>query len=155
MQGQVRIKIHSAGEVERIEQEHSRLERFLNDLGETCREFSSKQDCSGCERGTQACCQGRLTSFFYDFLDLVAEHIENEEAIVGRYLANADDSRYFKQHQEAHGLIMGELRRLMEEAVGISKHGQTAEAIRRLHQKISHIFGSHARDFDDHFRDAA
>lgn len=140
---------------ELLDHEHARLEQFLRDLSETCIEFLSKSGCEGCDQATQACCQGRLTSFYYDFLDLVAEHIENEESIIGRYLANPADSLYFREHQQAHWAVMRELRQLMDQSIALSRQGETAAAIRRLHEEITVMFGEHAQDFDRHHQKAA
>lgn len=140
---------------ELLDHEHARLEQFLRDLSETCTEFLSQGGCQNCDQTTQACCQGRLTSFHYDFLDLVAEHIENEETIIGRYLANPADSLFFREHQQAHAAVLQELRQLMDQSIALSKRGETAAAIRLLLAEITLMFGEHAHQFDRQYDRAA
>ena len=148
MQRGARFDPFARDDLDALDHEHARLEQFLRDLCDTCTEFLSGSDCLGCDQATQACCQGRLVSFYYDFLDLVAEHIENEETIIARYLAHPEDSRFFREHQQAHAAVIGELRLLMEQSISLSRQGETAAAIRRLHQQISVMFGEHAIQFD-------
>lgn len=132
-----------------IEEEHDHLERFLKDLVDTCTEFESKNDCQPCGREQCASCQGRLASFQFDFLDLVAEHIENEEGIIRKHLNSPEDSEYFRRHQTEHVRLMNELRnKLMRESTQLSRQGKTAAAIRMLHEKLTEIFEGHAKNFD-------
>lgn len=138
-----------------IEDEHARLERFLHDLRDTCKEFCTQNDCQGCERERIASCRGRLTSFFYDFLDLVAEHFENEEKIMRGSLLAMEDSPYYRQHQEEHASLMREMRTLMQESAALSEQGNTAQAIRQLYSRVTARFGEHARLYDTPFLRAA
>lgn len=134
-----------------IDEEHERLEQFLHDLRDTCENFSAHGNCYHCSRAQVATCQGRLTSFFYDFLDLVAEHFENEERIMSNTLLIADDDQYFRQHQAEHARLIREVRELMYESAVFSNQGNPSEAIRRLFLKISEMFGEHAHAFDSAF----
>jgi hypothetical protein len=151
MQRSSRIDTIARDDLEALDHEHVRLEQFLRDLCDTCTEFLSGSGCQGCDQVTQACCQGRLVSFYYDFLDLVSEHIENEESIIARYLAHPEDSRFFREHQQAHAAVIQELRLLMEQSIALSRQGETADAIRRLHEQISAMFGEHASQFDSYY----
>lgn len=134
----------------RIEDEHDHLESFLKDLVETCTEFASATECNVCSREKSATCRGRLASFQFDFLDLIAEHIENEEEIMRKYLASPEDSQYFRGHQAEHMRLMNELRnKLMHESSQLSRQGRTVAAIRLLYEKLSEIFEEHANKFDN------
>lgn len=137
-----------------IDEEHARLEQFLNDLRDTCEKFGAQGNCYGCSRAQVATCQGRLTSFFYDFLDLVAEHFENEENVMRASLAAADDDEYFRQHRAEHARLMREVKSLMQESSVLSNQGNPSEAIRRLDRKIAEMFGVHAYAFDAPFLQA-
>lgn len=133
----------------RIEEEHDHLERFLKDLVDACTEFETKNDCQACGREQCASCQGRLASFQFDFLDLVAEHIDNEESIMRNHLDSPEDSEYFRHHQAEHVRLMEEVRnKLMRESTLLSRQGKTAAAIRLLYEKLTEIFEDHANDFD-------
>jgi hemerythrin len=134
-----------------IEDEHARLERFLQDLRETCSEFVNQEECHGCAREKIASCQGRLTSFFYDFLDLVSVHFENEEKVISEILQTQEASDYFRHHQKEHANLMREMESLMHESSAISRQGRTAAAIRNLYQRVAERFIEHARGFDDIF----
>ncbi len=123
----------------------------MQDLRDTCVNFLTGTDCFGCTRAQVATCQGRLTSFFYDFLDLISEHFENEEAIMRHALLDSDEDEYFRLHQEAHARLLREVRELMRQAAVFSAQGNPSEAIRRLESKISEMFGHHAHHFDAPF----
>ena len=131
-----------------IDAEHARLEQFLSDLRDTCENFDLQGDCYGCSRAQVATCQGRLTSFFYDFLDLVTEHFENEENIMRNTLLAPEDESYFRLHQQEHARLLQEVRELMRESAVSSSQGNPSGAIRRLESKISELFGQHAHGFD-------
>jgi hemerythrin len=130
-----------------IEQEHARLEHFLQRLSDTCSELESDHSCQACDREKQACCQGRLTSFLYDFLDLVAEHFENEEMILCEKLGLPTDE-YFQQHHAAHMRLMRELTDMIRDASVLNRQGLTVEAIRQLYRWIQENFTEHARRYD-------
>jgi hemerythrin len=134
-----------------IDAEHLRLERFIQDLRETCQNFGANSNCYGCTRAQVATCQGRLASFFYDFLDLVTEHFENEETILRHQLPTIDEDQYFRLHQEAHERLIEEVKALMRESAVYSQQGNPSEAIHRLESKISVMFSHHASVFDDAF----
>ena len=134
-----------------IDAEHARLEQFLCDLRDTCENFGAQGDCYRCSRAQVATCQGRLTSFFYDFLDLIAEHFENEEKIMlGSFPASGEDDE-IARHQKEHARLMMEVKGLMRESAEFSSQGNPSEAIRRLEKKISELFGEHAHTFDSRF----
>lgn len=131
-----------------IDAEHVRLEQFLRDLRDTCENFLAIGNCYSCTRAQIATCQGRLTSFFYDFLDLIAEHFENEEKIMRNNSHLFDDDPYFRLHQEEHARLIREVRELMRESAEFSSKGNPSEAIHRLERKISELFGEHAITYD-------
>lgn len=148
----------SAADLLLIDEEHARLEQFLNDLRDTCDNFGAQGNCYGCSRAQVATCQGRLASFFYDFLDLLAEHFENEERMMRESLmAEADDEvddEHFRQHRAEHARLMSEVRNLMQESAVLSHQGNPSEAVRQLDRKIAEIFGMHVQAFDVPFLQA-
>ncbi|OIQ84430.1 hypothetical protein GALL_337400 [mine drainage metagenome] len=131
-----------------LDEEHARLERFLVDLRDTCENFSAQGDCFSCSRAQVATCQGRLNSFNYDFLDLVAAHFENEETIMLNSLKAADEDVYFICHRAEHARLMTEVKDLMRESAVLSRQGNPSEAIRNLERKVAEMFGDHAHVFD-------
>lgn len=134
-----------------IDAEHARLEQFLKDLRDTCENYGASGNCYGCSRVQVATCQGRLTSFFFDFLDLIAEHFDNEEKIMLGTIDAVEMEEYFHRHQAAHARLTREVRELMRESAVFSNQGNPSEAIRRLERKISELFGQHAHTYDDVF----
>lgn len=98
-----------------IEEEHTRLERMLNDLCDTCSNFATLTDCRHCSKEKIASCQGRLPSFFFDFQDFVAEHFENEESIMDRMIRPSDINEYLRKHQQEHATLMLSVKRLVQE----------------------------------------
>ncbi len=131
-----------------LDEEHARLEQFMNDMSDICENFFLHGNCLACNRSQVATCQGRLTSFFYDFLDLVAEHFENEENILRSSLTGGDGDERFFQHKNEHARLMHEINDLMRESLLLSHQGNPSAAIRRLDQKITEMFGAHANVFD-------
>jgi hemerythrin len=138
----------AASEQRLIDDEHARLEQFLTDLRDTCENFGANGNCYGCTRTQVATCQGRLSSFFYDFLDLVAEHFENEEKIILGTLKAADKDAYFLQHQAEHSRLIEEVRKLMRASSLMSQRGNPSEAIRQLEGFIAEMFRVHAHAYD-------
>jgi len=130
-----------------VEQEHFRLEAFLHDLRGTCSKLGAALDC-GCDKEQMACCQGRVASFYYDFLDLAATHFDNEENIMRASLPAADDDVYFQSHQQAHARLLREVQASMRQALALSKQGKTAAAIQLLYRQISAMFGEHGHAYD-------
>jgi hypothetical protein len=141
----------SPADRQQIEREHQRLAMFLHDLHDTCCKFQTLDDCQGCGREKIACCQGRLASFRFDFFDLVAEHIENEEQIMRNSLGEAGCDEFLRSHQDEHIRLMREMNDWMREMAALNKEGHTAAAIRKLHRQISARFGEHAEFFDHPF----
>ena len=141
----------SASERRMIDDEHARLEQFLKDLRDTCENFGASGNCYGCTRAQVATCQGRLASFFYDFLDLIAEHFENEEKIIQGMLKAADEDAYFLQHQAEHHRLIEEVRKLMRASSLMSQRGNPSEAIRQLEGFIAEMFSVHAHAYDGPF----
>lgn len=133
-----------------IDREHARLEGFVHNLRETCVRFDTPLACASCSREKFASCQGRLTSFCYDFMDLVAEHCENEERIICNSLRISNDE-YFQRHKAEHARLMRDMAELMSEVSAMNRSGDTAQAIRLLHQWISETFEAHAHTYDQVF----
>ncbi len=132
----------------RIEEEHTRLATFLRDLRNTCSEFESRQDCHDCGSEKTSSCQGRLASFQFDLLDMVAQHYENEENIMRNNLATPDDDRIFRSHQAEHARILDNIRKkLIRESSAINRQGNTAAAIRLLYEGMVTIFEAHENEF--------
>ncbi len=134
-----------------IDAEHARLEQFMLDLRDTCENFNKHGDCFQCTRAQVATCQGRVTSFFYDFMDLIAEHVENEEAIMRRMLIDADNDAHFRAHQVEHARLLRDVRELMRKASVHATQGNPSASIRLLFIKIAEMFGEHARQYDGEF----
>lgn len=133
----------------RIEEEHARLATFLRDLRNTCSEFESRHDCYDCGSEKTSSCQGRLASFQFDLLDMVAIHHENEENIMRNNLATPEDDLIFRSHQAEHARILDGLRKnLVRESSALNRHGNAAAAIRLLYEGIVTIFEAHENEFD-------
>jgi hypothetical protein len=141
----------AANDQRAIEAQHARLEQLLKDLCDTCSEFNRHADCSLCPREKVACCQGRLPSFLYDFLDLVADHFETEEQIMSQLLQPSEIAyrEYLRRHREEHANLMREVKQLIQQSGELSKQGNVGEAIRLFHQLISRRFSEHAHSFDN------
>lgn len=133
-----------------IEAEHARLDAFLRDLRETCVWFDTTDTCLQCDRERHACCLGRLSSFQFEFVELMEEHIANEERLMMAALGAEDQDHYLFQHRAAHQQVSVEVRRLLQECAAMDRQGQIAAAIRLLHARIHTLFSEHARQYDRH-----
>jgi hemerythrin len=131
-----------------IEAEHLRLEQFLTDLYDTCSEMAPDCGCNNCDSGQIAACQGRLPSFFYDFYELVSDHFDNEEMIMRDSLWSDSGYELLRQHNQEHARLMREVKNLIEESTRLNRQGNVAAAIRHFYNKVTEMFGEHARTFD-------
>lgn len=137
----------SASDRQLIDAEHARLETFLRELRETCCAFDDTKECQHCDRERIACCQGRLVSFTYDFLDFVVEHFEHEERIMSKVFSALEPASVFQHHQE-HTQLVRSIEGLMHALSGMSKQGHTAVAIREFHARATEMFDAHTLSFD-------
>jgi hemerythrin len=126
-----------------VDEEHARMEKFLRDLYDTYSELEAE---GGDAR--VASCHGRLTSFLYDFLDIISEHFENEERLMQACLVAPEDVDYFRRHRAAHEKLARDVKVLLQETAELNRHGSTALAIRHLYQQIAVMFGEHSREYD-------
>lgn len=138
----------SATDLQLIKQEHARLKKFLCDLRDTCGELETAEDCQLCSREKIAACQGRLPSFFHDFLDIISEHFENEENIMRNVLHEPDNSEYFRQHLEEHRRLMHVVKTQISVSSTLTRQGNVSEAIRQFHQRVTEIMYEHEPRFD-------
>jgi hemerythrin len=145
------LRLDMLSEADRLvlEKEHARLESFLCDLHAVCSHPHTSDSCHhACGNEKMAACQGRLTSFLYDFLDLVAEHFENEEEIMRSSMTAASHLAQIDSHRQEHARLMHEVGTMVQEASDLNKRGDAAAAIKRISSKIIQLFGEHARVFD-------
>ena len=141
----------SMGDRQSIELEHVRLARFMSDLRATCSEFSSSADCQDCAKEKVASCQGQLPSFFYDYLDLLEEHFDNEERILLGVIKTQDERVHLRLHHDEHMRLLRQVKQLIQEASTMSRQGNVAAAIFQFYQQITDIFSEHDRAFDATF----
>ncbi|MDZ4140535.1 MAG: hypothetical protein U1C48_00880 [Methylotenera sp.] len=144
------VREFSMVERRQIEDEHVRLNQFLQNLRETCDEFYSLEGCQSCDREKIASCQGRLISFEHVFLDFLIEHFKNEEKIMAGIFNNQDTNEHFLLHQQEHDNLLREMDNLMHKLSNMSERGQTVVAIREFHHRVMELFGEHFRNFDDY-----
>ena len=133
-----------------IDEDHERLERFIRDLHDTCAELESADDCGDCDRERVASCQGRLTSFLYDFLDIMDNHFETEEKLMEACLTTPEQREYVHGHKAAHEKLRREVKVLLRELAEMNKQGSTMMAIRQFYRQVAVMFGNHAHEFDDY-----
>jgi hemerythrin len=145
------IKALSAEDYRQIELEHARLERFLEDLHDTCHHLDSQLGCEHCGSEKLASCHGRMHSFLHDLLDITGKHFLNEENIMLSRPHVTEDYAYYRVHHQAHLKIMQALRSITDQCAALDREGATADAYRALSGKISALFEEHNRAFDDPF----
>jgi hypothetical protein len=135
-----------------IEEEHARLDRCLCDLCDlcpSCSKFNSLADSHTCSKEQTAACQGRLTSFFYEFQFLVFEHFDNVEIIIGDALQSADKEYYLHLQQKEHDHLMLEIKHQIQESAALSQQGNVREAIRHFYQLITARLKEHVCFYDN------
>lgn len=145
------IKGISADDYKLIREEHERLDRFLQDLRDTCCNLDNQLDCNSCSREKFASCHGRMYSFLYDLLDITDKHFYNEESIMLSRPHISEEYEYFRLHRQAHFNIMRSLKSIVDDCASLDERGITAEGYRQLYEKISTLFEEHGRLFDDPF----
>jgi hemerythrin len=134
-----------------IEDEHMRLHDSLINLRRTCRNLDSQRSCQSCTREQVATCQGRLVSSFYNIINIATNHFNHEEAVMLRLSLVTNQYDDLRSHQQAHNKILSELNAKVSQCAALDEQGDTAEAYRQLHKKMSELFEEHARLLDSPF----
>jgi hypothetical protein len=142
------LLVRSAAQRQLFEAELKRLELFMGDLRDTCVEFSSASDCSNCSKERVATCRGRLPSFYYDLHDLVAEHLENTEKVIGEAHKPERDAQVLKLRQQELAELMREVNRLVRESEIAGQQERIEVPIRQVYYLISKGFCTHFSAFD-------
>jgi hemerythrin len=138
----------SPAEYKLIEDEHLQLHNSLKNLRNTCRNLDNQGSCKNCSREQIAACQGRLASFFYNFINIATNHFEHEETIMLRVSLLAQDKEDFRSHQRAHTNILNELKSKVSQCALLDARGDTSEAYRQLYNRMSELFEEHERLLD-------
>lgn len=134
-----------------IEEEHVRLSEVLDELKGTCCNIQNQLGCDQCSREKLATCKGQLTSFFYNLVNLAFNHFSHEELIMLKRPHVTTEYEYFRKHKQAHQSILLKLDQAVDTSRSCKQKGQTAEAYRQLHSRISTLFVEHDQSFDDPF----
>ncbi len=98
-----------------------------------------------------ATCQRRLVSFFYNIINISANHFNHEESIILRCSHVNKKDEDFHLHQQAHDNILQKLKAVVSECASHDAQGETAEAYRQLYRKILEQFEEHDRLFDSRY----
>lgn len=134
-----------------IEDEHRRLGDSLQNIRSTCRNLDNHDGCDNCSRERIATCQGRLITFFYNIINIAANHFSHEESIMQRLAIVTKEYENFRSHQQAHNNILNELNAKVSQCALLDANGETSEAYRQLYKRMSELFEEHARLLDDPF----
>jgi len=70
---------------------------------------------------------------------------------MSKIFSNQDTNECFRFHQQEHDKLLREMQGLMHKLSTESDRGHTSVAIREFHYRITELFGTHARMFDDPF----
>jgi len=132
-----------------IEEEHNLLEKFLNDLHDSCTTLDTLDKIK--EHEVLACYRGRLPSFLLFVSELVAKHFDNEEAIMLSRPHVTEEHEYFRTHRQAHTDILRKLDALVSECFTFEDHISTVEIYHQFYDKLSALFDEHDRSFYDPF----
>ncbi len=132
-----------------IEDEHVRLVILLKDMRDMCGYyFESNHQCQDCNRERQASCQGLFPSYALDFLELVIEHFENEDALIDEIREIPEFELELKSHKKAHLQILRELEGLLQDMKTLNSQGQTVMALRVFHERADSLLNEHTQLFD-------
>lgn len=136
-----------------IEKEHERLSKFLDDFLNvcTCRSLEKSIDCTQCENEQEASCQGRLSSFLFNAIEITSAHFDHEEKILLSKPHVTKDFTHFRLHRQAHEEFLQKLHALVEEHFSQKNLESTADVYRQLHKKLSDMFLEHDQLFDSPF----
>lgn len=145
------IKRLTPEEFKLIEDEHLRLHNSLENLRGTCRNLDNQRGCECCTREQIATCQGRLISSFHNIINIATNHFNHEESIMLRLSRVTQEHGDFRSHQQAHNRILDELKAKVSHCALLDAQGDTSEAYRQLHKKMSELFEEHALFLDGPF----
>lgn len=145
------VKQLAPAEYKLIEDEHLRLHISLTNIRSTCRNLNNHDSCHSCSRERIATCQGRLVSSFYNIINIATNYFNHEEFIMHRLSLVTDEHDDFHIHQQAHNSILRELNAKVSQCASLDALGDTAEAYRQLHKRMSELFEEHARLLDGPF----
>ncbi len=132
-----------------IEEEHALLEKFLNDLQDSCSVLVTLNQTNDAEK--LAAYRGRLPTFLLYVTELIAEHFEHEETIMLSRPHVTEEYKYFRAHQKAHDTIMQKLEALVHECFTLDMQKTTAEIYHHFYKNLLALFEEHDRAFDDPF----
>lgn len=138
-----------------IQNEHSRLNGFLENLRNTCCNLDNQRNCESCTSEQHATCQGRLVSSFHNIINSTANHFNHEESIMRRLSLVTEEYGDIQSHQQAHNKILEELNAKVSQCALLDARGDTSEAYRQLHKKMSELFEEHALLLDGPFIQSA
>lgn len=145
------VKKLTPEEFKLIENEHLRLHNSLENLRNTCRNLDNQRSCENCTREQIATCQGRLVSFSHNIINITTNHFNHEESIMLRLSLVTQEYGDFRSHQQAHNSILDELNAKVKQCALLDAHGNTSEAYRQLHKKMSELFEEHVLLLDGPF----
>lgn len=136
-----------------IEKEHELLNKFLNDFQNvcTCRHLDKAIGCTECGKEQEGSCQGRLTSFLFNAIEITSTHFDHEEKILLGRPHVTKDFAHFRMHRQAHEDFLQKLHALVEDYLLVRNLDSTADTYRQLHKKLSDMFLEHDQLFDNPF----
>jgi hemerythrin len=132
-----------------IEEDHAQLEKFLNELRDSCAVLDKLDQVNDHEK--LASYRGRLSSCLLYISELVTKHFDTEETIMLSRPHVTEEYEYFRKHRQAHADILRKLDALVNECFTFEDHISTVEIYHQFYDRLSALFDEHDRTFDDPF----
>jgi hemerythrin len=129
----------------RIRDDHHRLQMLLEEMQEVCCEFYHP-DGDVPDRQEIASCEGRLNSFAHDFIDFLVRHFEREELWMVGYSGNG--ALAFTAHHQDHLRIIQHLEDLLQSTIAQVHSGNAGLVLQEFHHCVQETLEEHARKFD-------
>jgi hemerythrin len=129
----------------RIQSDHDRLHKLLNELHDVCCEFYFPGEGIP-ERQEIASCEGRLNSFSHEFIDFLVRHFEREE----RWMVDSTGNgvKAFRAHQQDHLRVIRTIEGLLQNTIFMTRENNAIDAVLEFHQCVHEVLEEHAQNFD-------
>lgn len=130
-----------------VHRDHAKLQQYLRDVEDTCTQLNSLQGCRHCSTNRQAVCQGRISSFLFDLIDITNRHFLHEELLMAEAADKIDDTTR-QAHHLAHANITHAINELYAQSAKSAEQGRYHETYQRLYMTLTELFSEHEQMFD-------
>ena len=126
-----------------IDFEHLVLLNSMATLRQVCHDFSTRQDCSGCDVSSRNQCEGNLVSLLGDLLAFIMDHFQSEEKMMRDSLLVLVNRDLCDAHMEDHAAISSTVQQIVAALDPMQTPSLIRELDALLHRWVSNHIGLH------------